>query len=70
MIPVGIHTEFASAQQHLVALIDLGLFRETFGVSPREFLHLRQFHALRRDLLAADRKTAIVNRIAQRNGSA
>ena len=43
-------------------------FLETFGFSPRQFLHLRRFHAARRALLAADRKTAKVNEIAQRNG--
>jgi AraC family ethanolamine operon transcriptional activator len=35
-------------------------FRETFGLSPLGFLHLRRFHAARRDLLAADAKTATV----------
>jgi AraC family ethanolamine operon transcriptional activator len=43
-------------------------FRETFGLSPLGFLHLRRYHTTRRDLLAADGKTASVNEIAQRNG--
>ncbi len=43
-------------------------FRETVGLSPRAFLQLRRFHAVRQDLLAADPKTASVNEIAQRNG--
>jgi len=43
-------------------------FRETFGFSSLGFLHLRRFHVARRDLLAADGKTAMVNEIAQRNG--
>jgi AraC family transcriptional regulator, ethanolamine operon transcriptional activator len=43
-------------------------FRETFGLSPLGFLHLRRYHATRRDLLAADAKAATVNEIAQRNG--
>jgi AraC family ethanolamine operon transcriptional activator len=43
-------------------------FRETFGLSPLEFLHLRRYHAARRDLLASDGKTARVQAIAQRNG--
>ena len=43
-------------------------FRETFGMSPLGFLHLRRYHAARRDLLAADAKTATVTEIAQKNG--
>jgi AraC family ethanolamine operon transcriptional activator len=43
-------------------------FRENFGMSPRGFLHLRRYHAARRDLLAADAKTVTVGEIAQKNG--
>lgn len=43
-------------------------FRETFGLSPLGFLHLRRYHATRRDLLAADSHTATVRAIAQHNG--
>jgi AraC family ethanolamine operon transcriptional activator len=43
-------------------------FRETFGLSPLRFLHLRCYHAIRRDLLAADPNTATVTEIAQSNG--
>ncbi|MGD8854536.1 MAG: helix-turn-helix domain-containing protein, partial [Gammaproteobacteria bacterium] len=43
-------------------------FRETFGMSPLGFLHLRRYHAGRRDLLAADAKTVTVTEIAQKNG--
>jgi AraC family ethanolamine operon transcriptional activator len=43
-------------------------FRENFGVSPLGFLHLRRYHAARRDLLAADAKTVTVGEIAQKNG--
>jgi AraC family ethanolamine operon transcriptional activator len=43
-------------------------FRENFGMSPLGFLHLRRYHAARRDLLAADAKTVTVGEIAQKNG--
>ncbi len=43
-------------------------FREAFGISPQRFLHLRRYHAARRDLLAADGGTATVQAIAQHNG--
>jgi AraC family ethanolamine operon transcriptional activator len=43
-------------------------FREAFGLSPLGFLHLRRYHATRRDLLTADGRTTTVNEIAQRNG--
>jgi len=43
-------------------------FRETVGISPLQFLQLRRFHATRRDLLAADRKTTTVLNIAYANG--
>ena len=43
-------------------------FRETFGTSPLGFLHLRRYHATRRDLRGADSEAATVNEIAQRNG--
>jgi AraC family ethanolamine operon transcriptional activator len=43
-------------------------FRETFGMSPLGFLHLRRYHAARRDLLAADGKTVTVTEIAPKNG--
>jgi len=43
-------------------------FRESLGSSPLEFLHLRRFHAARRELLAANYQTTMVNEIAQRNG--
>ena len=43
-------------------------FRETFGMSPLGYLHLRRYHAARRDLLAADAKKVTVGEIAQKNG--
>jgi AraC family ethanolamine operon transcriptional activator len=43
-------------------------FRETFGMSPLGFLHLRRYHAARRDLLAADATTVTVTAIAPKNG--
>ncbi len=43
-------------------------FRETFGLSPSGFVQSRRYHAARRDLLAADGKTATVQAIAQCNG--
>jgi AraC-like DNA-binding protein len=43
-------------------------FRETFGLSPLGFLHLRRYHAARRDLLAADARIDTVQAIAQYNG--
>jgi AraC family transcriptional regulator, ethanolamine operon transcriptional activator len=43
-------------------------FRENFGMSPLGFLHLRRYHAARRDLLAADARTVTVGEIAQKNG--
>jgi len=43
-------------------------FRESFGLSPLGFLHLRRYHAARRDLLAADSRISTVQEIAQYNG--
>jgi len=43
-------------------------FRETFGVSARDFLQLRRLHAARKDLLAGDSKSARVADIALANG--
>jgi AraC-like DNA-binding protein len=43
-------------------------FRESFGLSPLGFLHLRRYHAARRDLLAADPSMSTVQEIAQYNG--
>jgi AraC family ethanolamine operon transcriptional activator len=43
-------------------------FREAFGITPNGFLHLRRYHAARRDLLAADGRAATVQAIAQHNG--
>ena len=43
-------------------------FRESFGLSPLGFLHLRRYHAARRDLLAADCRISTVQEIAQYNG--
>lgn len=43
-------------------------FRETFGTTPLRFLHLRRYHATRRDLLAAEAKTATVSEVALNNG--
>ncbi len=43
-------------------------FRENFGLSPLGFLHLRRYHAARRDLLASDCKMSTVQEIAQCNG--
>lgn len=43
-------------------------FRETFGLTPLGFIHLRRYQATQRDLLAADSKTATVKEIAQSNG--
>jgi len=43
-------------------------FRESFGLSPLGFLHLRRYHAARRDLLAADSRMSTVQEIAQYNG--
>ena len=43
-------------------------FREAFGLGPLGFLHLRRYHATRRDLLAADKHTATVRTIARYNG--
>ncbi len=43
-------------------------FRETFGISPLRFLHLRRYHAARRDLLAADGRTTTVTEIALKKG--
>jgi AraC family ethanolamine operon transcriptional activator len=43
-------------------------FRDNFGMSPLGFLNLRRYHATRKDLLAADPKTATVSEIALNNG--
>ncbi len=43
-------------------------FREPFGMSPVGFLRLRRYLAARRDLLAADAKTAAITGIALKNG--
>jgi transcriptional regulator GlxA family with amidase domain len=43
-------------------------FCETFGMSPLGFLHLRRYHAARKDLLAADTKAVTVTEIASKNG--
>jgi AraC family ethanolamine operon transcriptional activator len=42
-------------------------FRETFGISPLKFLHLRRYHTTRKDLLAADPRTTTVSEIALNN---
>ena len=43
-------------------------FRESFGLSPLGFLHLRRYHATRRQLLHSDGRNTKVREIAQSNG--